>query len=309
MMNMPPITKNLIIINILFFLAQQILGMRYDLDLNDLLGLHFFLASDFQIYQLVTYMFMHGNFQHILFNMLAVWMFGRVMETMWGPKRFLLFYLICGIGAGITQEIVQYITFSVNGLGALPLDGLVSVGGYTMPLESYLNLWTTVGASGAVYGILLAFGVTFPNERMFIFPLPVPIKAKYFVIGYAVLELFLGLGNQGDGVAHFAHLGGMVFAWLLIQYWRKNSGGGSYYGGSSSWDRLKRNVQDYFRKQFSGKPKMHASRGRMTEDMDYNAMKKQRTEEINRILEKVKREGYGSLTEEEKRKLFDASQQ
>ena len=96
-MNMPPITKNLIIINILFFLAQQILGMRYDLDLNDVLGLHFFLASDFHLYQLVTYMFMHGNFQHILFNMLAVWMFGRVMETMWGPKRFLLFYLICGI--------------------------------------------------------------------------------------------------------------------------------------------------------------------------------------------------------------------
>lgn len=143
-MNMPPITKNLIIINILFFLAQQILGMRYDLDLNDVLGLHFFLASDFHLYQLVTYMFMHGNFQHILFNMLAVWMFGRVMETMWGPKRFLLFYLICGIGAGLTQEVVQYFSFMMNGLGSLPLDGLVSVDGYTMPLSTYLNFWTTV---------------------------------------------------------------------------------------------------------------------------------------------------------------------
>lgn len=308
MMNMPPITKNLIIINVLFFLAQQILGMRYDLDLNDILGLHFFLASDFQVYQLVSYMFMHGNFQHILFNMLAVWMFGRVIETMWGPKRFLLFYLICGVGAGFTQEVVQYISFMMNGLGTLPLDGLVSVGGYTMPLSSYLNLWTTVGASGAVYGILLAFGVTFPNERMFIFPLPVPIKAKYFVIGYAVLELFLGLGNRGDGVAHFAHLGGMIFAWFMIQYWRKNNGGGSYYG-DSFWSQMKQKVKDFFRKQFSSKPKMHASKGGMTDDMEYNAQKKQRTEEINRILEKVKRDGYGSLTEEEKRRLFDASQQ
>lgn len=308
-MNMPPITKNLIIINVLFFLAQQILGMRYDMDLNDILGLHFFLASDFHLYQLVTYMFMHGNFQHILFNMLAVWMFGRVMETMWGPKRFLLFYMICGIGAGLTQEIVQYISFQVNGLGSLPLDGLVSVDGYTMPLSTYLNFWTTVGASGAVYGILLAFGVTFPDERMFIFPLPVPIKAKYFVIGYAVLELLLGLGNRGDGVAHFAHLGGMIFAWMLIMYWKKNGGGGSYYGGGSSGEQLKRKVQDFFRRFFSAKPKMKASRGHMTDDMDYNARKKERTEEINRILEKVKRDGYGSLTEEEKRKLFDASQQ
>lgn len=308
-MNMPPITKNLIIINVLFFFAQLILNMRFDLDLNDYLGLHFFLASDFHLYQLVTYMFMHGGFEHILFNMLAVWMFGRVMETMWGPKRFLLFYLICGVGAGLTQEVVQYISYSVNGLGALPLDGLVSLNGYTMRMSDYLNLWTTVGASGAIYGILLAFGVTFPNERMFIFPLPVPIKAKYFVIGYAVLELFLGFGNKGDGVAHFAHLGGMIFAWLMILYWRKNNGGGSYYGGGSSMDRMKQKVQDFFRKMFSSRPKMHASRGKMTDDMDYNARKKQRAEEIDRILEKVKRDGYGSLTDEEKRKLFDASQQ
>lgn len=306
---MPPITKNLIIINVLFFLAQQILGMRYDMDLNDLLGLHFFLASDFHLYQLVTYMFMHGNFQHILFNMLAVWMFGRVMESVWGPRRFLLFYFVSGIGAGLTQEVVQYISFVMNGLSALPLDGLVSVEGYTMPLSSYLSFWTTVGASGAVYGILLAFGVTFPNERMFIFPLPVPIKAKYFVIGYAVLELFLGLGNRGDGVAHFAHLGGMIFAWFLILYWRQNQGGGSYYGHQSAWSRMKEKIQKRFRDFFSSRPKMQATRGKMTEDMRYNAAKKQRAEEIDRILEKVKREGYGSLSEEEKRKLFDASQQ
>lgn len=306
---MPPITKNLIIINVLFFLAQQILGMRYDMDLNDLLGLHFFLASDFHFYQLVTYMFMHGNFQHILFNMLAVWMFGRVMENVWGPKRFLLFYFVSGIGAGLTQEIVQYVSFVMNGLGALPLDGLVSVDGYTMTLSNYLNFWTTVGASGAVYGILLAFGVTFPNERMFIFPLPVPIKAKYFVIGYAVLELLLGFGNRGDGVAHFAHLGGMIFAWFLILYWRQTRNGGPGYGTQSSWSRIKEQIQKWFRDMFSSKPKMKVTRGRMTDDMNYNAQKKQRAEEIDRILEKVKRDGYGSLSEEEKRKLFDASQQ
>lgn len=206
-MNMPPITKNLIIINILFFLAQQILGMRYDLDLNDVLGLHFFLASDFHLYQLVTYMFMHGNFQHILFNMLAVWMFGRVMETMWGPKRFLLFYLICGIGAGLTQEVVQYISFMMNGLGSLPLDGLVSVDGYTMPLSTYLNFWTTVGASGAVYGILLAFGVTFPNERMFIFPLPVPHQGKVFRNRICCSGTFPGTGKPRRRSRSFCPLG------------------------------------------------------------------------------------------------------
>lgn len=301
-MNTPPITKNLIIINVLFFLAQEVLLRRYGVDLIDVLGLHFFLASDFHLYQLVTYMFMHGGFQHILFNMLAVWMFGRVMESQWGPKRFLLFYFVCGIGAGITQEVVQYISFLTNGLGHIPLDGLISLGGATMSLSHYLNMWTTVGASGAVYGILLAFGVTFPNERMFIFPLPVPIKAKFFVIGYAVLEVMLGLGSRGDGVAHFAHLGGMIFAWLLIQYWR-NSGGRSDYGSTSAFTRFKQKIRSVFKGR-----NMHVDTYGNA-DMQYNARKKQRLEEIDRILEKVKRNGYGSLTEEEKRKLFDASQQ
>lgn len=163
-------------------------------------------------------------------------------------------------------------------------------------------MWTTVGASGAVYGILLAFGVTFPNERMFIFPLPVPIKAKFFVIGYAVLEVMLGLGSRGDGVAHFAHLGGMIFAWLLIQYWR-NSGGRSDYGSTSAFARFKQKIRSVFKGR-----NMHVDTYGNA-DMQYNARKKQRLEEIDRILEKVKRNGYGSLTEEEKRKLFDASQQ
>ena len=177
-----------------------------------------FLASDFNLSQLISYMFMHANFQHIFFNMFAVWMFGRVLEQVWGPKRFLTYYLICGIGAGLIQELVQYLeyAFTLSNYDSVNLG----IAGGIIPMEEYLNMMTTVGASGAVYGILLAFGMLFPNSQMFIFPLPFPIKAKYFVIGYAVLELFLGLGG-GDGVAHFAHLGGMLFGLILIIYWRK----------------------------------------------------------------------------------------
>lgn len=306
MMNMPPVTKNLIIINLLFFLAK-IVATRYGIDLNDWLGLHFFLAPDFRLYQLFTYMFMHGGFEHILFNMFAVWMFGRIMETVWGPRRFLFYYMVCGIGAGIAQELVQYISYLMQGLNQFDR---VNIGYMVIEMGEYLNRWTTVGASGAVYGILLAFGMTFPNERMFIFPLPVPIRAKFFVIGYAVIELLSALGNSGDGVAHFAHLGGMVFGVLLILYWRNNSGGGFYERNSSASEKLKRWFTDKF-DRFSAprKPKMNVHMGGRKDDYMYNAQKKNREEEINRILEKVKKDGYKSLTEEEKQKLFDASQQ
>lgn len=303
-MNMPPITKNLIIINLLFFLGTLV-ATRYQIDLNDLLGLHFFLASDFSIYQLLTYMFMHGSFEHILFNMFAVWMFGRVMEHVWGPKKFLLYYLICGIGAGITQEIVQYISYAWSGLADYDT---VNLNGYLMSTDEYLNRWTTVGASGAVYGILLAFGMIFPEERMFIFPLPVPIKAKYFVIGYAAIELFSGITSSGDGIAHFAHLGGMVFGLALILYWR-NGHGGSYYGNNGFMGRVKRTFHQFFDRFVSRHQRMKVYRGGRAKDYEFNAAEKDREKEIDRILEKVKKNGYGSLTAEEKRKLFDASQQ
>jgi membrane associated rhomboid family serine protease len=223
MNNLPTVTKNLLIINVLCFFGMFV-ARKYGVDIENMLGLHFFLSSDFNLGQLITYMFMHANFSHIFFNMFAVWMFGRVLEQVWGPKRFLTYYLICGIGAGLIQELVQYVEYlavwsnydSVNtGLGIIPMD-------------VFLNQLTTVGASGAVYGILLAFGMLFPNSQMFVFPIPVPIKAKYFVIGYAVLELLLGLGSN-DGVAHFAHLGGMLFGLILIVYWRKKNGGGRIY--------------------------------------------------------------------------------
>lgn len=225
MNNLPTVTKNLLIINVLCFFGMLV-AKRYGIDVENLLGLHFFLASDFNLSQLISYMFMHANFQHIFFNMFAVWMFGRVLEQVWGPKRFLTYYLICGIGAGLIQELVQYLeyAFTLSNYDSVNLG----IAGGIIPMEEYLNMMTTVGASGAVYGILLAFGMLFPNSRMFIFPLPFPIKAKYFVIGYAVLELFLGLGG-GDGVAHFAHLGGMLFGLILIIYWRKKNGNQQFY--------------------------------------------------------------------------------
>ncbi|MCC8187222.1 MAG: rhomboid family intramembrane serine protease [Bacteroides sp.] len=218
-MNIPAVTKNLIIINVLFFLATLVLR-GYGIDLNQYLGLHLFMASDFNPAQLITYMFMHGNFAHLFFNMFAVFMFGRILEQVWGPQRFLFFYIFCGIGAGLVQEMVQYIHFK-NVLSAYQN---VDIGHAIIPMSEYLNYMITVGASGAVYAILLAFGMLFPNQQIFIFPLPVPIRAKFFVIGYAVLELYLGFSNNpNDNVAHFAHLGGMVFGILLILYWRNKN--------------------------------------------------------------------------------------
>lgn len=215
----PTVTKNLLIINVLVFLAT-IVAQSYGLDLARYLGLHFFLADNFNIAQLITYMFMHGGFTHLFFNMFALWMFGRILEQVWGPKRFLFYYLICGIGAGFIQEIVQYVHYEM----VLSTYTSVNTGYSVIPMGEYLNMMTTVGASGAIYAILLGFGMLFPNQPLFIFPLPFPIKAKYFVIGYALIELYAGFANNpGDNVAHFAHLGGMIFGFILIMYWRKKT--------------------------------------------------------------------------------------
>lgn len=223
MNNLPTVTKNLLIINVLCFLGMFV-ARKYGVDIENLLGLHFFLASDFNLVQLVTYMFMHANFSHIFFNMFAVWMFGRVLEQVWRPKRFLTYYLVCGIGAGLIQELVQYIEYAMVWSNYSSVDTGLGI----IPMDVFLNQLTTVGASGAVYGILLAFGVLFPNSQMFVFPIPMPIKAKYFVIGYVILELVLGLGGS-DNVAHFAHLGGMLFGLILIMYWKKKNGSGRIY--------------------------------------------------------------------------------
>ena len=218
MNKLPPITKNLLIINVLFWMGTLALG-KYGIDLHKLLGLHFFLAPSFRIWQLVTYMFLHDyGFQHLFFNMFAVWMFGRVMEIQWGSKKFLIFYLLCGIGAGLMQELCQFVHY---GLVYSHYEVVAIGNGMTIPMMQYLDRILTVGASGAVYGILLGYGMTFPNNQLFIIPIPFPIKAKWLVIGYVVLELGLGIrGSAADNVAHFAHLGGMLAGFLIMLYWK-----------------------------------------------------------------------------------------
>lgn len=294
---LPPITKNLLIINILMYLGSYVL-LGYGIDLNNLLGLHFFMASDFRLHQFFTYMFLHQGvdaqgrivFEHLFFNMFALWMFGRIIEQVMGQKRFLTYYLVCGIGAGLIQELAQYIHLLV----VIPDYSTLLSG----QLADALNVWNTVGASGAIYGILLAFGMTFPEERMFIIPIPVPIKAKYFVVGYAVVELLSAMLRSNDGVAHMAHLGGMLFGLLLLLHWR-NPGG---------LQRKLRNWRSKFGGGRSRDTRFHYQRNaKFTDEMDYNARRRANQEEIDRILEKVKRDGYNSLTSEEKRKLFDAS--
>lgn len=241
MRNIPTITKNLLIINIIAFFALYVFSMR-GVDLNDMFGLHFFKASHFHLYQFVTYMFCHAGFTHLFFNMFALWMFGMTIESVMGPKRFLTYYMVCGIGAGIVQELVQLITFYAMGFGAYEM---ANTGMGIVPIGEVLNSWTTVGASGAVYGVLLAFGMIFPNERIFIFPIPVPIRAKWFICIYIVIELFSGFAGNSN-VAHFAHLGGMLFGFLLIRYWQHGGGRNNhFFNGRGPIGRFFRDRQDF----------------------------------------------------------------
>ena len=308
---MPPVTKNLLIINVLFFLGRYVASL-YGIDLDDLLGLHFVLASHFHLYQVFTYMFMHASVAHIFFNMFAVWMFGCAIENTMGQRRYLLYYLTCGLGAALTQEVVQFVQFAYMGLCSY--EG-VRAAGSVIPVGDFLNMWTTVGASGAVYGILLAFGMTFPDNRIFIFPLPIPIKAKYFVVGYAVIELLSGLGSSSDGVAHFAHLGGMLFGFLLLLYWRGGGGrghrGGNWYDQGGNYDRGHGGgMSQWFAslKRRAAKPRMRVTRGgKFGQDMDYREAERRNEAELDRILDKIRKSGYEALSEEEKRRLFDIS--
>jgi membrane associated rhomboid family serine protease len=265
---LPPVVKNIIILNILFFLASIGLGSAMNIDLQDILGLHYFASSDFSPYQFITYMFMHGGFSHIFFNMFALWMFGSVLENVWGPKRFIIFYIFTGIGAALLHYLVFYIEInpvlrlmdgfldqpnitslqafvsnhrfqitdnsleiydefqrfsqSFNILQQNPQDIKAlqeSVSFVSAYKEYYLNLPTVVGASGAIFGLLLAFGMLFPNSLIYLYFF-IPVKAKWFVIIFGVIELFSGFYDTGGNVAHFAHLGGMIFGFFLIVYWR-----------------------------------------------------------------------------------------
>lgn len=190
----PPIVKNLIIINILVYLATALIPK-----FNALMGMYgqlFWVGSpNFHSYQFITYMFLHAGFAHLFFNMFALWMFGRTLEYQLGSRRFLTYYMVCGVGAALLQMLVAW-----------------------MSGETYFTL---VGASGAVMGVLLAFGVINPNDTLILFPIPIPIKAKWFVILYALLELYLGCSGHEPGVAHFAHIGGMLWGFGLLYYWKR----------------------------------------------------------------------------------------
>ncbi len=310
MFNTPVVTKNLLIINALAFVATMVFP-----GLTATGGLHFFLASDFSVIQLITYMFLHAGFTHILFNMFALWMFGRVIENVWGPRKFLFYYISCGIGAGLMQEIAQFFQFYFLMKPEFPEAGMLDMFAIGRQYSTMLNGWTTVGASGAVYAILLAFGMTFPNERIFIFPIPLPIKAKWFVTLYAGIELFMAVSSSNDNVAHMAHLGGMFFGFFMIRYW--NSHPDSRYGrnnGAQFFNNLKESFDNYRRRHGSGGEHSDTSRTdggdsrtRTETDWEYNARKKANQDEIDRILDKIRKSGYDSLTKEEKKRLFDSS--
>ncbi|TSA25681.1 MAG: rhomboid family intramembrane serine protease [Bacteroidetes bacterium] len=259
---LPPVVKNLLIINGLFYLATLTFESTFHIDLVRFLGLHYFQSEYFQPYQYVSYMFLHADFWHIFFNMFSLWMFGSLLENVWGPKRFLTFYMITGIGAALIQTLVNWWDFSSLQQEALlyadqpTLDTFVGFVKQNFPnyydyhdtIRAFISQWTlnpanpgyasqsvdyvnqliqmqmnipTIGASGAVFGILLAFGMLFPNMLVYIYFL-IPVKAKWIVIILGAIEIFSGISrNPSDNVAHFAHLGGMLFGFFLILYWRK----------------------------------------------------------------------------------------
>jgi len=266
---LPPVVKNLLIINGLFYLATMALHSSMNIDLIKLLGLHYVGASDFRPYQYITYMFMHSstNFSHILFNMFALWMFGNTLENVWGGKKFLIYYLLTGIGAAliytfwigieiapVVNAVDHYLNEpSLEAFAAFRSSDYFQIANYEIRdsfnafvdtynrliltdkgaalqetvnfmsqyKESYLNAHTVIGASGAVYGILLAFGMMFPNQIIYLY-FAIPIKAKWFVLIFGLLELYSGISNKpGDNVAHFAHIGGMLIGLVIILYWKK----------------------------------------------------------------------------------------
>jgi len=229
--SMPPVVKNLIAINVVLFIADFVLPGIFNkwglhVDLTDILGLHYWESSKFNPAQLITYAFMHGNIGHIFFNMFALYMFGGILEQMWGTKRFLFYYLVTGVCAGLIQELFWTVEFHSailainNAISADVLNAPALIASKKLFLDS--PSFITIGASGSVFGLLLAFGWLFPEVKLMLLFFPVPIKARIFVLIYGVAELFLGVAQfSGDNIAHFAHLGGMLFGAVLILIWKK----------------------------------------------------------------------------------------
>lgn len=234
--SLPVVTKNLLLINVIFWIASITLPsitLRFfgrPFDLIDWLGMHFILSDKFNVAQMVSYMFLHDtrSFTHLFFNMFSVFMFGRVLESVWGPKRFLTFYLFTGIGAGVIQQLTWvYDMWPIITANVPIVDSMHAI----IPKSLIFDQAITIGASGAVFGILLGFGMMFPNAPLYLMFIPIPIKAKYLMIGYGLIELFMGVASfRGDNVAHFAHLGGMLFAYIMIRMWKnKSMNDGNYY--------------------------------------------------------------------------------
>ena len=257
MYRITPVVKNLLIINVSLFLATYLLGFQFRFDLMKVLAMYYPASEHFQPYQFVTHMFMHGGMMHIFFNMYALWMFGTAIENAWGGKRFLFYYLFTGLGAAALHTFVNFLVFSgvasqITAFQNAPSPELFkqfveshksffnqnvfdfihqwsmspeSAGYAATALENMQRVYQstinipTVGASGAVYGILLAFGMMYPNTQLMLIIPPMPIKAKWLVVGLAVVALILGFSQPGSRIAHFAHLGGMLFGFILIRYW------------------------------------------------------------------------------------------
>lgn len=240
-MQITPVVKQLLIINIIFFIGTQLVGDSA----YEILSLYFFENAKFQGWQPISHMFMHGNIMHIAFNMFALYSFGSALEHFWGGKKFLFFYISCGLGAALLHTLVNYVMFH-NGLNDLVAAGFNPEDIYRLLNSGQIDTrWTeaigttginnlgssfatpVVGASGAIYGLLVAFAFMFPNAELALMFIPIPIKAKYFVPGILLIDLFLGLkGNSifggSSGVAHFAHIGGALIGFIMMWYWKKN---------------------------------------------------------------------------------------
>lgn len=334
MRNIPPITRNLLIINCIVYMLQLVCEQR-GFDLSQILGLHYLMADNFYLWQFVTYMFLHGSLTHLFFNMFSLWMFGRIIEQTMTARRFLIYYFVCGIGAAVCQELWQTGEYLYYGLDTIPSDGLINIGnGLLMTKGQFLDMpgWITIGASGACYGILLAFGMTFPEERIMLMIPPIPMKAKYFVIGYAAIELFSAFYTNGS-IAHFAHLGGMLFGFLAIRRWRRMSRR-NRFGGWHTYEaprqnitlmqRIRRWVEGLFAARrpevikggrYDKSEKSNTSYDNPQEpavdtnpDHQYNARRTAYEQQLDAILDKIRRSGYDGLTKEEKEFLFRHSQ-
>ncbi|MDE5881641.1 MAG: rhomboid family intramembrane serine protease [Muribaculaceae bacterium] len=241
--SIPPVTKNLIIINLIIWVAEALFP-RFASFIVHHLGLHYVPATEFNPVQLITYLFIHAESTplHVLFNMFTLLMFGVILERVWGSKRFFIFYFVCGVGAALVQELVWSLTWMNDYIGILARqNGLtadtvreivhreLAAGDPELlsAMSMMKNSLVTIGASGAVFGVIMGFAMVFPDRPMYVMFIPIPIKAKYLMIFYGVLEFFLGVAEI-DMVAHFAHLGGMLFGLVLLLYWKKK---GTLYSG------------------------------------------------------------------------------